>query len=207
MKPKKLHTNAPILAKIRKKTNSFEVPANYFDTFEDGVLAELHAEKLPFTSKKTFFEIPEDYLNTIEDNLITKIKSEAIQLKQTKVSENYFDEVEETIFKKLPKEAKNTSKVRKIATYAVGLAIAASFALFIFLNNNITEETTTFETIALSDIEQSINNGLIDVNQVTMTAAFPDLDIDTDEIMSNLTDDELLNYLNVQNFETHVYEN
>ena len=73
MKPKKLHTNAPILAKIRKKTNSFEVPANYFDTFEDGVLAELHAEKLPFTSKKTFFEIPEDYLNTIEDNLITKI--------------------------------------------------------------------------------------------------------------------------------------
>ena len=45
------------------------------------------------------------------------------------------------------------------------------------------------------------------MNQVTMTAAFPDLDIDTDEIMSNLTDDELLNYLNVQNFETHVYEN
>lgn len=206
MKPEKLHTIAPTLADIRKKPNSFKVPANYFESFEDGVIAELFAENLSKSNKKTAFEIPEDYLNTIEDNIITKIKSEAIQLKQSKVEDSYFDEIENTILKKLPKEPKKTSKIRKLTTYTVGLAIAASFAFFIYLNNT-PKETTNFDSLAITDIEQSINNGAIVVNQVTLAAAFPNLSIESDEIMTTITDDEIFDYLNNQNIDSFEFEN
>ena len=205
MKPKKLQIIAPILNNIRKKSNPFNVPGNYFETFEVGVLAELHAENFSFSSNKTSFLIPDDYLNTLEDQLITNIKSEAIQLKKSNISEDYFEEVEKSILKKLPKN-KKTRITKKITISIVSLVFAASLALFMYLNNT-PKETTSFDSIALSDIEQSINNGLIDINQVTLVAAFPNLDVDTEDIMSTITDDEILDFLNIQDIDHNEFEN
>lgn len=178
MKPKKLHKTAPLLSEISLKENPFNIPENYFETIEDGVLAELYAEKLEKTFTKNNFKTPTNYFEN-EDELLIKLPTE-----------------------------KSTSKVfsKKVIQLITSISIAASIGLFFYFQNT-QNETVTIDSIATSDIEQSINAGLIDINQVTLAQAFPDIDLSTNDNTLSISDSELQEYLHGENIETIIYEN
>ena len=201
-----LHKIAPTLSEISPKQVVFKVPENYFETIEDGVMAEIKLEPIS-NLKNQSFNTPNHYFDTIEDVVLTKLKAEALQQNKEfdTVDENYFNNLETTVLSKIktPKVISLKSRIIKIAT---PIAIAASLLLIFILNYN-TSENITFDSLATAEIEQIINNGWIDVNEENITTAYADVELTSDFFSTNITEDELLDYLNSENIDEILYEN
>ena len=205
MKAKKINKIAPILSNISKE-NGFKIPENYFESVEDGVFAHISKNKL-HNLNTTNFKTPANYFDSIEDKVITKLKSELLQNETTVLPDNYFDGIEDKVFAKLAKKQKVISFRKNTIKYVTGFAIAASLALIFILTPQKNNSEITFDAIETSEIEQLIQNGLIEVNAVTLTAAFPDIEVDASLNNINLSNEDLLNYLDSENIENMIYDN
>lgn len=206
MKTKKLHKIAPTLSSIKKDTG-FQVSENYFQTIEDGVFAAISEKKLVNIKKSENFKVPDNYFENTEDVVLTKLKSELLENKNNSIPENYFENLEDRVFTKLNKKQKVISFRKNTLKYVASFAIAASLALIFILNPSKKGSEITFDSLETSEIEQLIQNGLIEVNSVTLSSAFPDFEVDNSLNNNSISNEDLLNYLDSENIENLLIEN
>lgn len=156
--------------KTPQKQHGFSVPTNYFDTVEDQLFANLATSEFP---KETGHQIPN----------------------------NYFSTVEETIFSRLDlskKEVKVISLRSRILSY-IPTAAAASVLLFFGLNYLTLTNTTSFENISSTELENWIDESYLTLHPESFNAQFVDADFTETSLLEDeltLTDEEIFEYLN-----------
>lgn len=207
MKTKKLHIIAPNLSSLVNKGSGFQIPENYFESVEDGVFSAIYERNLPASNTKENFEIPANYFNNIENVVIAKLKSEVTKSQNSEIPDNYFETLEDKVLLKLSKKQKVFRLKNNFLKYSASIAIAATLALIFILNTKSNESEITFESLETSDIEQLVQTGIIDVNSITLSSAFPDFDIENSLDKSIISDEELLKYLGSENLESLILEN
>ena len=206
MKRKDLHKIAPKLSEISLDKSGFEIPENYFDSIEDGVIAELKSENLLKKETTETFKTPENYFNSIEDMVLAKLKATAIQNNtESTIPKNYFDTLEDQVLSKIKTTPKVISLKSRFIKFAAPIGIAASLLLVFVLNNNST--TVTFESLASSEIETWIDNGSIDIDALSIASIYPEIELNSEMYSVSLSDDEVLEYLNDEDLENLIYEN
>lgn len=205
MKAHKLQQIAPMLSSIKKDTG-FQVPKHYFNQIEVEVLNTLQKNTLHQVKKNEHFSTPEAYFDTIENVVLTKLKSQLTQKNASEMPVDYFDTIEDTVISKIDLHKKVKKRTLLRYKYVATLAIAASIA-FIFILNPFNRSEITFDSLETSDIEQFIHNGFVDVNTITLTAAFPDFDVNQDINNTVLSDEDLVQYLHTENIESLFIEN
>ena len=206
MKKKDLHKVVPKLSEISLKKSGFEIPSNYFETIEDGVIAKLKAENLTLIKTRESFQTPKNYFNSIEDIVITKLKAEALNTKNhNTLPENYFETLENKVITKIKTTPKVISLKSRFIKFAAPIAIAASLLLIFILNN--TSTNVTFESLASSEIENWIDNGSIDIDALTIASLYPEIELNDEIYSDSLSDEEVLEYLSQEDLENILYEN
>lgn len=156
---------------------------------------------------KSGFETPENYFNAIEDIVIARLKAEVVQNNHEKVkpSENYFDSIEDRVLTKIKTTPKVISLKSKIVKFAVPITIAASLLLVFILNDN--SNAVTFDSLSISEIENWIENGTIDIDASSIASMYPDIELDNDYFSSSISDNEVLEYLYEEDLDEIIYEN
>jgi len=206
MKKKDLYKIAPKLSEISLKKSGFEIPSNYFETIEDGVIATLKTENLQDKINSKTFITPENYFNSIEDIVITKLKAEALNNKnKNTIPEDYFKTLENKVISEIKKTPKVISLKSKFIKYVAPIAIAASLLLVFVLNN--TSTNVTFASLSSSEIENWIDNGSIDIDALTIASLYPEIELNDEIYSDSLTNEEVLEYLYQENLEGIIYEN
>ena len=149
--------------------NKFKVPTNYFDEFENHLLNKINEEVLP---KNIGFKTPPGYFNKLDAKIKRKNNSKS-------------------------KEGKLIPVVsKKIFIYA------ASLAAIVILVFSVIKDTTRFytlEEIEISNIENFINEGNIQLKQHEISILF------TDEILNNMTRNQ--SRLSGNQLENYLLEN
>lgn len=206
MKKNNLHKIAPKLREISLKKSGFEIPANYFETIEDAVIAKLKTNKLLLKGTQNPFIVPDNYFNSIEDIVITKLKAEALHIKNSNsIPENYFETLENKVLSEIKTTPKVISLKSKFIKYVAPIAIAASLLLIFVLNNSSTN--VTFASLSSSEIENWIDNGSIDIDALTIASIYPEIELNDEIYSESLSDEEVLEYLYQENLENILYEN
>lgn len=204
MKKEKLHKIAPILSEISHKKNAFNVPKNYFNTIEDEVITSMKLDRIQPKSNAEIFNTPSDYFENVENITISKLKAEVIgNENNTEIPSDYFDTFEDRVLTKLNTKPKVIS-IRNIAKYVAPIAVAASLLLFVILKTN--QKEVTFDSLATTEIEHFIESGLVDISPSTLLETFNEIDISEANFTVNISDEEVLNYLTVEDLETIIYE-
>ena len=152
--------------KRRENIDEFKVPTNYFDEFENHLLNKINEEVLP---KNIGFKTPPGYFNKLDAKIKRKNNSKS-------------------------KEGKLIPVVSKKK-----FIYAASLAAIVILVFSVIKDTTRFytlEEIEISNIENFINEGNIQLKQHEISIYF------TDEVLNNktrnqsrLSGNQLENYL------------
>jgi hypothetical protein len=208
MKKENKHSNFK-LTKNLKNNEAFKVPVGYFNTVEDGVFAQVKAEKLHVNSSKNAFKTPKNYFNSVEDIVIAKLKAEVLNKTKTdnQIPDEYFNSIEGSILSKIKSE--NKSKViplkSRILKYMVPIAIAASFLLIIVLNNN--SKTLSFDSLASDDIVNYFENDNAAFDPLTVASLYTESELDNETISAAITNDEVVDYLSEEDLEQITYEN
>lgn len=208
MKNKKLHKIAPILSSLKSKTTGFKVPDDYFEEIDNSVIATLKMEALQFNLEESSFKTPEDYFNTVEDIVISKLKSEVLYKNETtEIPNDYFTTVEEIILAETKTNSKKTLFKNKVIQFIapISVGIAASLLLIFTLKN--TTENVNFDSIAVSEFENLIDNGIIDLDEISLTTTFNDTDLNFSDFSNSLTENEVLEYLSEKDVESFMYDN
>ncbi len=148
------------------------------------------------------FLLPENYFKDIEGKIISKVKYTGF-----KAPINYFQEIDDQILNNY-KETTSQTKVYKLIKSRkfkfIGYSIAASFLLFIGLNNfNVENEQLEFETLEFSEIEGWMDNDLISFSSYDIQDTFGDISLTNDEIY---TSDAVYLYLVEENIENLLNE-
>lgn len=203
MNKKEVHKIAPTLSKIGHKKHGFSVPDTYFNTIEDGVLAEINTSKINLDKRN--YKVPDNYFKNIEDTIISKLKVQALEKAATNaVPEDYFETLEDRVLDKI----NDTSKVKtlkRISKYIAPIAIAASFLLIFLLKN--TPSTITFDDLTTTEIEDFIDNDMLYYDAESIALVFPEVTLEDTNFISTLSDSEVENYLNENDLESLLLEN
>ncbi len=186
---------APILAKIQKKGSGFSIPENYFDEIENAISDKLFTATLSNTSGH---KIPENYLEQLENTVLSKLEKE--QTPNQKVPKGYFDSIEDQVFNQLALEDK--PKVISLKKYwiPVAAAAAASLALLVSIYNPF----STNQNIKVSEIEQWIDEGNIELNSYEIAELYSD-ELENISIENTINTDDLEDYLNNEISEESFY--
>lgn len=204
MKKHKLHKIAPTLNKVSKESG-FKVPNAYFEVVEAAILSKIKEEEIENKFDKNTFKTPDEYFDTIEDVVLAKLKAESIQNeKELQMPKDYFDSVEDNVMTKI-KESKKVISLKTVTKYLAPMVIAASLLLIFVLNSS--PETVTFDSLAISEIEQLIDEGILDIDTDLVTATFTDVELQTEEFNSFISENEALDYLTDEDLEMLLYEN
>lgn len=201
----KSHINSSFLGQFSSKKHGFKVPENYFDGIEDTVISELGLNKIQPKNISSSFKTPTNYFNTVEDITITKLKAEVVFSKnKSEISDDYFSNIEDRVFAKI-KEDKKVISIKRVTKYFAPLAIAASLLLIFILNSN-QQGIVTFDSLATTEIEEFIENGLVDINTENLELAFSDIELATSSISTSISDDEVFEYLAIEDLENIIIE-
>ncbi len=197
MKPE----NKDMLNKIKNKGAGFKAPERYFKEFGNNFSENLNKTKHGFKS-------PENYFENLEDKILVKInKSDLAKNTGFETPDNYFDNFDNEILTKI--NSNKSSKVISLNNYnyikIISFSIAASFLLFIGINKfKSNTNSFNFETVAITEIENWVENDLISFNTYDITETFSDIDLVIDE---NYSDEEILDYLDNTDIENLIFEN
>jgi hypothetical protein len=206
MKKEKLRNIAPKLSELSRKTG-FKVPEKYFKEVEETLLFELKSKS--FSKPEEEFNTPEGYFNELEDTVVARLQALALyqQKESSELGEDYFDTVEEDVIKRLQSTpSKNVSIKRTIVRYMMPLAAAASLLLLVMLNNN-TDPVVTFDSLATSEIENLLEEGMLDYDAESLAVVFPGVDLEDDLFEMSLSNEEVLDYLNDTDLEYITFDN
>ena len=149
--------------------DKFKVPTNYFDEFENHLFKKINEEVLP---KNIGFKTPTGYFNKLDIKIKRKNNSKS-------------------------KEGKLIPKVSK-KTFMYAASIAAIVILVFSVLKNSTP-VYTLEEIEISNIENFINEGNIQLKQYEISILF------TDEILNNITSNQ--SRLSGNQLENYLLEN
>lgn len=195
-----LERYAPSLFKI-KKENPFSVPANYFDTLPEMVMAAKAVENINIATLVNN-NVPEGYF----DSLPSFIQSQAIlsDIKKENpfvVPANYFDYLPARIQEKV--HAKKTSWIDSILeklfsprlAYALSITILLTAAGIYYFNQNekIIENNVALSELNKTELIETANDIIPDENFIIdeLTAE----GIDPSESENKTNSDEIENYL------------
>ncbi|WP_299211900.1 hypothetical protein [uncultured Aquimarina sp.] len=206
MKKNNLHNN--------KK--GFKVPKDYFDNFEEKLFEKISQDddknsSLLSDTISSGLNVPDDYFNTFEDQLMEKLNSkekEASILDSNlktglTTPKKYFENIEETILQKTVTVNKETNIVslfsRKKILYVSG--IAAMIAIIISISINKENNSFSFDSIDIADIQEYFEEGnaefsdaeiaeLLD-DQTNLTDTFGNTELSDEELEDYLSDEEL----------------
>ena len=185
------------------KENAFKIPKGYFDAVENDVFAKMSSENFP---KKEGFSSPDIYFDGVEENVLNKIREEKNKEKSGfAIPENYLETIEENVIAKLSNENRPVKVIDLksiLLNRVLPFAVAASLLLIIYINYN--NKTTSFETVASSDIEQWIENDLVTLDIYEIAEIYNVTEIENQDIFDV---EELEDYLNGMDVESLLYDN
>lgn len=192
MKAEELKHIAPKLNELKKLGSGFKVPNTYFESIEHVVFLKKYADNLESDSP---FEVPKDYFKTVEDKVIHTIKSNN-QKNDFSIPENYFETLEDSVFEKIRREPKTIRLKNRFVKTFIPLA-AASLLLFItFQLFNDTSSTDLLANLEVSEIENWIDNGDLELDSYEIAAIYENVDFEELEINQQYNDESLIEYLN-----------
>lgn len=148
------------------------------------------------------FSTPENYFDQVEDVLFSKLIEQQFPKENGfVVSENYFNDFEASLYATIDfpnKEIKVITLRKRIMRY-IPTAAAASVLLFFGLNYFSLTNTSSFEDVSSTDIENWIDIEYVDFN--TTNTIFVDSDFTENDLIEDetLSDEDLLDYLSTIN--------
>ena len=206
MKKDEIKNIAPNLSALKLKPEPFLLPEGALNDVEITVLAELLESKLK--SKigiQNPFKVNENYFENFDDSIIDSLENQHNKsIKSTlKVPENYFENFEQRVLSKLNsttenKKVKVISLRSKIIKISATIAVAASLALF-FIFNQQQNDDLTFDSLALSEIEEWINQDQLDLDAYQIAAVYTETKLQPNIINSTINEDELEEFLRNEN--------
>ena len=150
------------------------------------------------------FQVPEDYFNNLEDVVLAKLKAEVIYKNETsEIPKDYFDTIETDVFQKIKPKIKVISLRSRILKIATPIAVAASIILTVVLTNN--SNSVTFDSLTNADIENWIEQEII--NETEIASIFLDEELTDFYLETDISDNDMLDYLNENEIENLIYEN
>lgn len=206
---------SPLLAAI-EKINVFSVPAGYFDSISETVLAGIQEEDIASLngfSKDTVFEIPNGYFDSLSSNILNRIKAEqpvaasdelrvlspmlySIQNQNVfEVPAGYFDIVSTAILHKLkPQPAKVVAMHKRTSffKYAIAAMVTGILALGVYKFVDKPGHNNSNQSIA--SLDPSIQKG-IKMNEKQF-----------DQTLDTLSEDDIANYLDKNSNDADVAE-
>jgi hypothetical protein len=190
-----------ILDIIKVQGSGFNTPKGYFDTIENDVFSKLSLEKIP---EKAGYSIPENYFDSIERNTFSKIDIKSPSKEHSfDVPKDYFNTIEDTVFKKIQQEDSIIPKVinlkSRLTKVFAPLAVAASLLLLFTLYTTNTNENYSLENLAVTDIENWIENDYVSLDSYEIAEVYSDINFE-DEFSED--DIELLDYINGTDIES-----
>lgn len=191
------------LKHIKFKENPFKIPKGYFDALENDVFAKIKSENFP---KKEGFSSPPRYFKNVENNILTKISEDKNEEKSGfAIPENYLETIEDKVIAKISNDKRPVKVVAFKSIFlnrVLPFAVAASLLLIIYINYN--NKTTSFDSIASTDIERWIEADLVTLDTYEIAEVYKDTQIENQDIFA---EDELEEYLNGTDVESLLYEN
>lgn len=153
--------------------------------------------------KESAFKTPEDYFESVEASVFDKLVTEKFPEKEGFTTpQSYFDTVEQSIFEKT---VSKKGKVIRLNSFFVKrfLPVAAAASLLILVLLNYNSKQLTFETLATSDIENWIDQGLVEVDPYQLAEVYSDVDLNPDY---QTNDEEIIEYLDGTDIEELIIE-
>ena len=204
--------NRKKLRHIKTTKNSFKIPKGYFETVEDAVMTKIAVKKF---SEKEGYTSPKGYFDSLEDSILKKIHEQKANQSAVPLSkktgfampENYLNTVEDKVTTKVHEESKKVKVINLktvILKRIIPFVAAASVLLLIVVNYN--SKTSSFETLASTDIEQWIENDLITLDTYEIADVYNDTELESSSLFTE-NEDEVLNYLDGTDIESLLIEN
>lgn len=212
MKTDKLKNIAPNLAALKLKPEPFLLPDDALNEVEISVLTAILESKLKSgKGNQNLFKVNENYFENFEDSILESLENKPHKfIKPTlKVPENYFEYFEQKVISKLKNETEN-KKVKvislrsRIIKTSVTIAVAASLTLFFILNQQANK--LTFDSLALSEIEEWINQDKLELDPYQITAVFAETELQSNLLNSSINEDVLEEFLKNENINELLYE-
>ncbi len=190
-----------ILDILKKQGSGFKTPKGYFDTVENDVFSKLSIKSFP---EKAGYSIPKNYFDTIENTVFTKLDANEFRKQHHfDVPKDYFSTIEDNVFKKIQEEDTNKPKVinlrSKLTKVFAPIAIAASLLLLFTLYTNKNNDSFNFDSLAVTDVENWIENDYISLDSYEIAEVYSDVTFEDD---FNEDDIELLDYINGTDIES-----
>ncbi|MEN8185561.1 MAG: hypothetical protein ABFR05_00380 [Bacteroidota bacterium] len=185
--------NKNILKNLKNSGAGFSVPEGYFDSF-----------KVNLEKHRNGFKVPDSYFDDVEDKIFDNLNSSKTP-KETgfSIPDNYLKEfdIKDLKANKSPKVIRIFStKSFKVAS----MAIAASFILFLGVKQFNKQDSTSFDDLTITEIENWIDEDMIVLNTYDIEDTYKDLEIET---QINFNDNEILDYLTDKDLEQLIIEN
>ena len=158
---------APKLTAIKDKGTGMFVPASYFENFT----LEVGEKQTLLKDVTPGLIVPKEYFDSVEDKVFQSLQKDDISFVKTK-------------------EQKKTATKRKIKSLWISVAIAASLALFVVLQNPFEKK----ESITIVDIEMWINEGELDLSSNELAAVLEE-DVESLNVENSLNEEEIEEYL------------
>lgn len=210
MKKNELKDIAPNLSALKLKSEPFILPDRALNEVEISVLAELLESKLKSkTGIQNPFIVNKNYFDNFEDSILESIKNQ--HHKSTlKVPENYFKNFEQKVLSKLKnttenKEVKVISLRSRIIKTSATIAVAASLALF-FIFNQQQNDNLTFDSLALSEIEEWIDQDKLDLDAYQIAAVYTETKLQPNILNASINEDDLEEFLKYENINELLHE-
>jgi hypothetical protein len=184
--------NKDILNNI--KGTGFETPDDYFAQFENDMQNKMK-------TLHTGFKVPDDYFENFETQFNKEDKLTSLKAPGFKTPDNYFENIDETILSKIRK-SKVIPLKRNFFIKMAGWAIAASLLLF-FSISKFNLNNDPINTVADTEIEAWLEEGLVSFNTFDIEYVFSDEDLD---LIAEETD-EVSDYLKYTDIEVLLLEN
>lgn len=204
---------APNLSALKVKPEAFILPDGALNDIEISVLSELLESKLkskigtinPFKVNETYFENFEDSISNSLENRNTKSVKTTL-----KVPDYYFENFEQKVLLKLKnttenKEVKVISLRSRIIKISATIAVAASLAIFFIFNQQQTDDIS-FDSLALSEIEEWINQDQLDLDAYQIASVYTETKLQSNLLNSTINEDELEEFLKNENINELIYE-
>jgi hypothetical protein len=155
--------------KASDKNNPFKTPENYFEEFSQHQKTKLNEAELK-GQKETGFTLPEGYFEELNSNIQKKL---------------------------VPEESKVISFNPYKKYYLVAASVAAFVILAVGLTRNTSPESTSWEDIANTDIENYFDSNDIGLTSYEIAEVIPVQDLELmDFFTSELNEDYIIDYLN-----------
>lgn len=155
--------------------------------------------------KKDVFKTPRNYFDDFENDLMVKISEEKLPNENgLQLPQDYFDNFEDQILSQVQKKQQTKLVVMKLVRTIT--TIAAMFVIYFGVYNLLNDDKLTFDSVSESEINDWIVAKNIEIDEKTMAELIV---IDNKKVeleISNFTENDLIEYLDIEDPELLYFE-